>query len=113
VVERGASLTAVARALEREGLVRDARAVTWLARVRGVATSLRAGEYLQHNGFIGDYGIGAISGAALRVVVTDAPPETVSGGVLATVSEVNGAALDGTNDGRLLPAEVVTASSPP
>jgi UPF0755 protein len=44
-VQRGASLGGVARALEADGLVRDARAVEWLARFRGVAESLRAGEY--------------------------------------------------------------------
>jgi UPF0755 protein len=44
-VPRGASLRAVARSLEAAGLVRDARAVYWLARYRGVAGKLRAGEY--------------------------------------------------------------------
>jgi bacillopeptidase F len=75
--------------------------------------ALRAGEYLQHNGFIVDYGLGSISGGALRVVVTDAPPEVSSGGVLAVVSEVNGADVDGTNDGRLMPAQVVGSAASP
>jgi bacillopeptidase F len=75
--------------------------------------ALRAGEYLQHNGFIVDYGLGSISGGALRVVVIDPPPETSSGGVLAVVSEVNGAELDGTNDGRLISAQVVESAALP
>jgi peptidoglycan lytic transglycosylase G len=44
-VERGDSLSAIAGRLERQGLVRDARAVSWLARLRGMASQLRAGEY--------------------------------------------------------------------
>lgn len=45
VVERGASLASVARSLEEADLVRDARAVVWLARLRGLSAKLRAGEY--------------------------------------------------------------------
>jgi UPF0755 protein len=44
-VAPGASLGAIARQLEREGLARNARAVEWLARLRGLDGSLRAGEY--------------------------------------------------------------------
>jgi UPF0755 protein len=44
-VEPGASLARVARDLASAGLVRDARAVEWLARFRGLSVSLRAGEY--------------------------------------------------------------------
>jgi UPF0755 protein len=44
-VPRGSSLGVVSRGLEADGLVRDARAVEWLARYRGVAGRLRAGEY--------------------------------------------------------------------
>ena len=43
---RGTSLGSVARALEAEGLVRDARALEWLARLQGLASQLHAGEYL-------------------------------------------------------------------
>jgi UPF0755 protein len=45
VVERGDPLAVVARKLEREGLVRNARAVEWTARLRGLAPKLQAGEY--------------------------------------------------------------------
>jgi len=45
VVERGDSLGRIAAGLEAARLVRDARAVSWLARFRGLAGSLRAGEY--------------------------------------------------------------------
>ncbi len=41
----GQPLGAIARQLEREGLVRSARAVAWMARLRGLDESLRAGEY--------------------------------------------------------------------
>jgi UPF0755 protein len=44
-VEPGDPLSRVARRLAAEGLVRDARAFEWLARWRGVARSLHAGEY--------------------------------------------------------------------
>ena len=37
----------------------------------------------------------------------DEPATNESGGVDAMVSEVNGNALDGTNDGRLLRAEIL------
>jgi UPF0755 protein len=45
VVERGDPLARVARRLEREGLVRNARAVEWVARLRGLAPKMQAGEY--------------------------------------------------------------------
>ncbi|MDH3519185.1 MAG: endolytic transglycosylase MltG [Myxococcales bacterium] len=45
VVERGDSLARVAQKLEREGLVRNAAVVKWLARLRGLASKLHAGEY--------------------------------------------------------------------
>jgi bacillopeptidase F len=75
--------------------------------------TLQAGEYLQHNGFLSDYGVGWITGAALRLIVTDAPSEAVGGGVAVMVSEVNGASLPGTNDGRLLTGTVFQAPPPP
>jgi len=45
LVERGESLGQIARKLSRDGLVRNARAVVWLARWEGLADQLRAGEY--------------------------------------------------------------------
>lgn len=45
VVKRGRSVAAVARALESEGLVRDARALRGLARWRGLENRLQAGEF--------------------------------------------------------------------
>jgi hypothetical protein len=68
---------------------------------------LRPGEYLQKNGFIDRYGLGWIVAGTLRVVLTGAVPEGATGGVAAMVSEVNGADLPGTNDGRLIPAAVL------
>lgn len=44
-VDPGDPLARVARNLESAGLVRDARAVEWLARWRGLAGRLHAGEY--------------------------------------------------------------------
>lgn len=44
-VRPGAPLRVVAEELEREGLVRRATALVWLARVRGLEGALRAGEY--------------------------------------------------------------------
>ncbi len=44
-VPTGASLARIARDLEAEGLVRSARAVTWMAQARGFASGLRSGEY--------------------------------------------------------------------
>jgi UPF0755 protein len=44
-VPPGATLRVVAEELEREGLVRRATALVWLARVRGLEGALRAGEY--------------------------------------------------------------------
>jgi UPF0755 protein len=47
-VARGAPLARVTGDLARAGLVRDARAVEWLARLRGLSGSLHAGEYRLH-----------------------------------------------------------------
>ena len=45
-VARGETLRSIANHLEERGLVRDARSVIWLARWHGLASDLRAGEYL-------------------------------------------------------------------
>ena len=45
VVETGDPLARIATRLEAAGLVRDARVLAWLARLRGQAASLQAGEY--------------------------------------------------------------------
>lgn len=68
---------------------------------------LRPGEYLQDNGFIDGYGLGTIDAGALSVGLAGVVPEGATGGIAAMVSEVNGAALRGTNDGRLIPAAVL------
>jgi UPF0755 protein len=44
-VAPGDSLGAIARNLEREKLVRSARAVEWMGRLRGLGSSLHRGEY--------------------------------------------------------------------
>jgi UPF0755 protein len=44
-VRRGDSLRAIAMRLEQQGLVRDADATTWWARLRGKAEELHVGEY--------------------------------------------------------------------
>jgi UPF0755 protein len=44
-VPRGATLGEVARRLEEAGVIRSARVFGWLARLRGDAEALRAGEY--------------------------------------------------------------------
>jgi hypothetical protein len=69
--------------------------------------SLGPGEYLQHNRFIADYGLSEIDSGSLRVVLLDGASPGETGGVDAMVSEVNGNTLPGTNDGRLLRANVV------
>jgi len=46
VVSRGETLAEVASNLESRGLVRSAIALEWLARIRGLAGGLRAGEYV-------------------------------------------------------------------
>ena len=46
VVSPGETLADIARSLERDGLVRNARAVKWLARFRGFEAQLHAGEYV-------------------------------------------------------------------
>jgi subtilisin family serine protease/PKD repeat protein len=69
--------------------------------------SLLPGEYRQHNRFVDDYGVGPVTHATLRITVLGDPGAGETGGVDAMVSEVNGNSLDGTNDGRLLRAELV------
>jgi len=68
--------------------------------------SLMPGEYRQHNRFVDDYGTGVVRDASLRVTVLDQPGAGETGGVDAMVSEVNGNTTAGTNDGRLIRAEV-------
>jgi len=70
---------------------------------------LAPGEYLQHNGFAADFGISAISAGSLRVELIGGGVAGQTGGIDAMVSEVNGNDLPGTNDGRLLRAEIVAA----
>jgi hypothetical protein len=69
--------------------------------------SLLAGEYRQHNRFVDDYGAGSVTDASLRIIVIEEPGVGESGGVDAMVSEVNGNIVGGTNDGRLLRAEIL------
>ena len=68
---------------------------------------LEPGEYRQLNRFVDDTGVGSVQGATLRVTVLDLPDPGVTGGVDAMVSEVNGNTVAGTNDGRLLRAEIL------
>ena len=51
-------------------------------------------------------GAGSVVGASLRVTVLDQPGADETGGVDAMVSEVNGNIVQGTNDSRLIRAEV-------
>lgn len=76
------------------------------AAVVGRSYALRPGEYLQHNAFLGDYGVGVLTSGALRITPRAAGGACASGGVIAMVSEVNGAAIAGTNDGRLMRAAI-------
>jgi PKD repeat protein len=69
--------------------------------------ALLPGEYRQHNRFVDDYGVGPVRGASLRITALDEPGAGETGGVDAMVSEVNGNVVAGTNDGRLLRADVV------
>ena len=44
-VAHGSSLSAVARDLQRQGVISSARYFVWMARIRGTAHQIRAGEY--------------------------------------------------------------------
>jgi hypothetical protein len=68
---------------------------------------LQPGEYRQHNRFLDDYDIPNLTAGTLRVIVTSPAVARETGGVDAMVSEVNGNTVDGTNDGRLIRAEVL------
>ena len=70
---------------------------------------LRPGEYLQVNQFAASLGVATVDGGSLRVTVADDGITWAVGGVAASVSEVNGNTIPGTNDGRLLAAETVAA----
>ena len=69
--------------------------------------ALLPGEYRQHNRFVDDFGVGPVQSASLRVTVLDQPGTGEIGGIDAMVSEVNGNSVAGTNDSRLIRAEVV------
>jgi hypothetical protein len=69
--------------------------------------ALAAGEYLQINKFMGTYGLASVASASLRLTLVDDAVRIYAGGFLAMVAEVNGNTLPGTNDSRLLRAEVV------
>lgn len=49
-IEPGSSLQAVAQRLQRQGLLEDARYFRWMARLKGVAGRIQAGEYLLQPG---------------------------------------------------------------
>ncbi|MEX1309942.1 MAG: S8 family serine peptidase [Candidatus Sulfomarinibacteraceae bacterium] len=68
--------------------------------------ALEPGEYLQHNRFVEDYGIAALHAGTAIVTLLDPPIAGETGGVDAMVSEVNGNTTQGTNDGRLIRADV-------
>ncbi len=68
--------------------------------------ALLPGEYRQHNRFLDDYGVGPVTHASLRVTLVGEPGAGETGGVDAMVSEVNGNVVAGTNDGRLVRADV-------
>ena len=53
-VAPGATLGQVLRTLEAEGLLRDARVVEWIGRLRGDAARLKAGEYALRPGVTAD-----------------------------------------------------------
>jgi len=73
--------------------------------------ALRPGEYLQVNRFAEGYGLGTIAGASMRISLVADAVTTYTGGVDAMVTEVNGNVLLGTNDSRLIPAELVTSTA--
>ena len=45
LVKPGSSVRAVARTLQQQGLLEDSRYFVWMARLRGKATNIQAGEY--------------------------------------------------------------------
>ena len=65
-VPPGASLKRVARDLEGAGLVHDARAFEWLARWRGRAADLRAGEYELSRGLGAEGVLAALAAGRVR-----------------------------------------------
>ncbi len=69
--------------------------------------ALQPGEYRQDNRFLDNYGVAPLEAGALLVDVLDQAIPGETGGVDAMVSEVNGNTLAGTNDGRLIRAEVL------
>ena len=71
------------------------------------AYGLQPGEYFQHNLFIEDYGLDSVSNGSLRVHIQTLPKAGETGGVDAMVTEVNGYVLPGTNDSRLMRAQVL------
>ena len=71
------------------------------------AYGLQPGEYFQHNLFIEDYGLDGVSAGSLRVNLQSVPEAGETGGVDAMVTEVNGYVLPGTNDSRLMRAQVL------
>ncbi|MCK5377355.1 MAG: hypothetical protein KAJ97_09750, partial [Acidobacteria bacterium] len=71
------------------------------------AYGLQPGEYFQHNLFIEDYGLDGVSAGSLRVHLRSVPEAGETGGIDAMVTEVNGYVLPGTNDSRLMRAQVL------
>jgi len=69
--------------------------------------ALEPGEYLQHNRFLGDYGITSLEAGTAVVTLLDPAIPGETGGIDAMVSEVNGNTTAGTNDGRLIRAQLV------
>ena len=69
--------------------------------------ALEPGDYRQHNRFVDDYGISQLEAGTAVVTILDQTIPGETGGVDAMVSEVNGDTSAGTNDGRLIRAEVL------
>ena len=69
--------------------------------------ALEPGDYRQHNRFVDDYGISQLEAGTAVITILDQTIPGETGGVDAMVSEVNGNTSAGTNDGRLIRAEVL------
>jgi len=68
---------------------------------------LGPGENLQHNHFLANYGLGSVSGAALRVRLVGPLEAGSRAGVIALVTAVDGNQTPGTNDSRVIPARLL------
>lgn len=81
------------------------------SRLAAATVALGPGEYLQLNSFTGLLGGGDVTGGTVRITVPDNLDSAERGGVLALLMEVDGNLDPGSNDSRVVKAQLIPVAA--